>query len=78
MLIIVYKSGITLDYKCTDEYKEWYNTIRSENPDMPDLLIDYAIAFHKANPKTYKQGKQTKTQTSAKRFIIVFNSIYNS
>lgn len=53
-------SGITIEYKRTDEYKSWYNTIKSENPDMSDLLIDYAIAFHKGNPKAYRQGKQYK------------------
>ena len=46
--------SITLDYKRGDEYKAWYSRIKQENPTMPDLLVDYAIAFHKANPRAYK------------------------
>ena len=47
-------AGITLEYKRSEEYKQWYTTIKAEQPDMPDLLVDYAIAFHKANPQAYK------------------------
>jgi hypothetical protein len=53
-------SGITVEYKRSDEYKEWYSLIKAEHPTLPDLLIDYAIAFHKSNPKAYKEyGKKS-------------------
>ena len=47
-------ANISLDYKRSDEYKAWYSHIKAENPAMPDLLVDYAIAFHKTNPRAYK------------------------
>ena len=66
--------AITLDYKKSDEYKEWYSAIKSEQPDMPDLLIDYAIAFHKGNPKAYKVHRQPqetpKPRTGPKQFVV--------
>lgn len=68
-------SGITLEYKKSDEYKEWYSAIKAEHPELPDLLIDYAIAFHKGNPKAYKvyskqPKEQPKPRTGPKQFVV--------
>ena len=52
-------ASITLEYKRTDEYKQLYAMIKEDKPDMPDYLIDMAIALHKADPKLYKKNHKT-------------------
>lgn len=71
-------AGITLEYKKSDEYKEWYSAIKAEHPELPDLLVDYAIAFHKGHPKAYKayskqHGKEPpkpRTAAGPKQFVV--------
>lgn len=51
------KVDMTLDFKRSDEYKELYRAIKSEKPDLPDYLVDLAIAFHKMHPTAYRDRK---------------------
>ncbi|PNW71247.1 hypothetical protein CHLRE_16g691755v5 [Chlamydomonas reinhardtii] len=48
--------GISLDFKRSDEYKSWYSAIKGEHPQLPDYLIDIAIAtYRSADPKWIKE-----------------------
>jgi hypothetical protein len=65
--------GITLDFKRTDEYKQLYGMIKEDKPDLPDYLIDMAIALHRADPKLYKKHPKkppVATSKSNTSFII--------
>jgi hypothetical protein len=51
-------TGITDEFRKTDEYKELYSLIKSEHPDMFTYLVEMAIAVHKKNPKMFKEYRK--------------------
>ncbi|KAG2441214.1 hypothetical protein HYH02_010058 [Chlamydomonas schloesseri] len=59
--------GVTLDFKRSEEYKAWHSAIKSEHPQLPDYLIDIAIAtYRSADPKWIKElVRQAKKEERA-------------
>ncbi|KAG2441493.1 hypothetical protein HXX76_003115 [Chlamydomonas incerta] len=59
--------GVTLAFKRSDEYKTWHSAIKSEHPQLPDYLIDIAIAtYRSADPKWIKElVRQAKKEERA-------------
>jgi hypothetical protein len=49
-----------LEYRQTDEYKEWVRAIKHDYPSMPLYLIEQSIIFHKTNPQHYKTARDAK------------------
>ena len=53
-------TGITSEYRQTDEYKQLYSYIMAECPTMTPYLAQMGIHMHKADPEYYK--KETKSR----------------
>src|SRR5687767_4678367 len=49
--------GITQEYRRTEEYQSWYAAIKADFPQLPQYLVDMAIACHKTDPQAYKKVK---------------------
>jgi hypothetical protein len=47
--------GITKEYRESDEYKQFYNAIKNDYPNMPTYLIELGIGMHKMDPQLYKK-----------------------
>jgi hypothetical protein len=61
-------TGITSEYRKTDEYKTWFKAIKEDHPNMPDYLIEFAINSHKINPQFYKTAaKELKNMDKIER-----------
>ncbi|EFJ42698.1 hypothetical protein VOLCADRAFT_97121 [Volvox carteri f. nagariensis] len=59
--------GLPWDFKRSEEYKVWHAAIKSEHPQLPDYLIDIAIAtYRSADPKWIKElVRQAKKEEHA-------------
>lgn len=51
---------MTLDYKRSDEYKNWKAAIKAEHPDLADYFIDMVIYHHKTHPRGYKESSKAR------------------
>jgi hypothetical protein len=75
-------TGITDEFRKTDEYKELYSLIKNEHPDMFTYLIEMAIAVHKKNPKMFKEyrkmPKEDKPADPIDRIILGAVNVYES
>lgn len=47
-------------YRETEEYKEFMDAIKKENPWMPQALAEACIIAHKNDPSAYKKDKDHK------------------
>ncbi len=60
--------GITLEFKESDEYKELARQVRALDSSLPDYLVAMALAFHKMNPRAYKEYAQaTRAEKKANK-----------
>jgi len=48
------------EYRQSDEYKQFMEAIKKENPFIPQALAEYCIIAHKTQPDAYKKDKQAK------------------
>ena len=58
-------TGITSEYRQTDEYKQLYSYIMAECPTMTPYLAEMGIHMHITDPEYYKKGN--KIERDAKR-----------
>ena len=61
--------GITNQYRKTDEYKSFVNSIKNDYPDMPLYLVEMAISTHKTDPQFYKTATKLERQKMAKAAV---------
>jgi hypothetical protein len=75
-------TGISDEFRKTDEYKELYTLIKNEHPDMFVYLDEMAISVHKKNPKMFKEYRKCQREDlpadPIDRIIIGAVSIYES
>ena len=60
-------ASITVEYKKSAEYQNWKSHILADSPNLPEYLIDMAIAFHLENPLAYRDKKLNRPMPPVKK-----------
>ena len=55
-------TGITSEFRQSDQYKMMYSYIMSECPNMTPYLADMGIHMHMNDPEYYKKGNRMERQ----------------